>query len=43
MKLFLVCVFSANGYGVVHQFEGAANEGNKGQSIWDTFTRKPGW
>ncbi|XP_057766527.1 putative beta-glucosidase 41 isoform X2 [Salvia miltiorrhiza] len=25
-----------------YQFEGAANEGNKGQSIWDTFTRKPG-
>ncbi|XAR56624.1 Beta-glucosidase [Bertholletia excelsa] len=25
-----------------YQFEGAANEGNKGPSIWDTFTRKPG-
>ena len=24
------------------QFEGAVNEGNKGDSIWDTFTRKPG-
>lgn len=24
------------------QFEGAANEGNKGKSIWDTFTRLPG-
>ncbi|CAN1339270.1 Putative beta-glucosidase 41 [Linum perenne] len=25
-----------------YQFEGAATEGNKGASIWDTFTRKPG-
>ncbi|XP_022716987.1 putative beta-glucosidase 41 isoform X2 [Durio zibethinus] len=25
-----------------YQFEGAVNEGNKGDSIWDTFTRKPG-
>ncbi|KAF8409445.1 hypothetical protein HHK36_005521 [Tetracentron sinense] len=25
-----------------YQFEGAVNEGNKGISIWDTFTRKPG-
>ncbi|KAL3638378.1 putative beta-glucosidase 41 [Castilleja foliolosa] len=25
-----------------YQFEGAANEGNKGQSIWDTFTKQPG-
>ncbi|KAJ7948517.1 Beta-glucosidase [Quillaja saponaria] len=24
-----------------YQFEGAANEGNKGVSIWDTFSRKP--
>lgn len=26
----------------VGQFEGAAKEGNKGASIWDTFTRQPG-
>ncbi|OMP04537.1 Glycoside hydrolase, family 1 [Corchorus olitorius] len=25
-----------------YQFEGAVNEGNKGDSIWDTFARKPG-
>ncbi|KFK27066.1 hypothetical protein AALP_AA8G330000 [Arabis alpina] len=25
-----------------YQFEGAVSEGNKGQSIWDTFTKKPG-
>ncbi|KAL4341441.1 hypothetical protein GQ457_08G007150 [Hibiscus cannabinus] len=25
-----------------YQYEGAVNEGNKGDSIWDTFTRKPG-
>ncbi|XP_031256313.1 putative beta-glucosidase 41 [Pistacia vera] len=25
-----------------YQFEGAVNEGNKGNSIWDTFTRQPG-
>lgn len=25
-----------------NQFEGAVNEGNKGESIWDTFTKKPG-
>ncbi|XP_057973089.1 putative beta-glucosidase 41 [Malania oleifera] len=25
-----------------YQFEGAAKEGNKGASIWDTFTRQPG-
>ncbi|KAG5374945.1 hypothetical protein IGI04_039541 [Brassica rapa subsp. trilocularis] len=25
-----------------YQFEGAVNEGNKGDSIWDTFTKKPG-
>ncbi|XP_048235089.1 putative beta-glucosidase 41 isoform X1 [Ricinus communis] len=25
-----------------YQFEGAVNEGNKGVSIWDTFTRQPG-
>lgn len=25
-----------------YQFEGAVNEGNKGDSIWDTFTRQPG-
>ncbi|XWS09888.1 hypothetical protein CRYUN_Cryun39dG0028400 [Craigia yunnanensis] len=25
-----------------YQFEGAVNEGNKGDSIWDTFTRKTG-
>ncbi|KAF9589561.1 hypothetical protein IFM89_025687 [Coptis chinensis] len=25
-----------------YQFEGAVNEGNKGDSIWDTFTRRPG-
>lgn len=25
-----------------NQFEGAVNEGNKGDSIWDTFTKKPG-
>ncbi|KAJ6825564.1 beta-glucosidase 25 [Iris pallida] len=25
-----------------YQFEGAVNEGKKGMSIWDTFTRKPG-
>ncbi|XP_010267845.1 PREDICTED: putative beta-glucosidase 41 isoform X2 [Nelumbo nucifera] len=25
-----------------YQFEGAVNEGNKGASIWDTFTRRPG-
>lgn len=25
-----------------YQFEGAVNEGNKGASIWDTFTRQPG-
>ncbi|KAM6580396.1 hypothetical protein CsatA_004170 [Cannabis sativa] len=25
-----------------YQFEGAANEGNKGVSIWDTFTKQPG-
>ncbi|CAM8998020.1 unnamed protein product [Rhodiola kirilowii] len=24
------------------QYEGAVNEGHKGDSIWDTFTRKPG-
>ncbi|XP_075668124.1 putative beta-glucosidase 41 [Castanea sativa] len=24
------------------QFEGAVNEGNKGASIWDTFSREPG-
>ncbi|XP_020583548.1 putative beta-glucosidase 41 isoform X2 [Phalaenopsis equestris] len=24
------------------QFEGAVNEGNKGDSIWDTLTRRPG-
>jgi len=24
------------------QFEGAADEGNKGDSIWDTFSRIPG-
>lgn len=24
------------------QFEGAVEEGNKGQSIWDTFSKKPG-
>lgn len=26
----------------VTQFEGAADEGNKGDSIWDTFSRIPG-
>ena len=26
----------------VIQFEGAADEGNKGDSIWDTFSRIPG-
>lgn len=26
----------------INQFEGAVNEGNKGDSIWDTFTKKPG-
>ncbi|BFG29389.1 hypothetical protein CerSpe_156630 [Prunus speciosa] len=25
-----------------YQFEGAANEGNKGASVWDTFTKEPG-
>ncbi|XP_021894780.1 putative beta-glucosidase 41 isoform X2 [Carica papaya] len=25
-----------------YQFEGAVREGNKGASIWDTFTRQPG-
>ncbi|CAK7338317.1 unnamed protein product [Dovyalis caffra] len=25
-----------------YQFEGAVNEGNKGDSIWDTFIRQPG-
>ncbi|XP_023644639.1 putative beta-glucosidase 41 [Capsella rubella] len=25
-----------------YQFEGAVKEGNKGESIWDTFTKKPG-
>ncbi|KAM0937059.1 putative beta-glucosidase [Dioscorea sansibarensis] len=25
-----------------YQFEGAVNEGKKGDSIWDTFTRRPG-
>ncbi|TQD70161.1 hypothetical protein C1H46_044307 [Malus baccata] len=25
-----------------HQFEGAANEGNKGVSVWDTFAKEPG-
>ncbi|XP_039113976.1 beta-glucosidase 25 isoform X2 [Dioscorea cayenensis subsp. rotundata] len=25
-----------------YQFEGAVKEGNKGDSIWDTFTRRPG-
>ncbi|XP_009418476.2 beta-glucosidase 25 [Musa acuminata AAA Group] len=25
-----------------YQFEGAAGEGNRGKSIWDTFTRRPG-
>ncbi|KAL2476199.1 putative beta-glucosidase 41 [Abeliophyllum distichum] len=25
-----------------YQFEGAVNEGNKGDSIWDKFTRQPG-
>ncbi|XP_015897708.2 putative beta-glucosidase 41 isoform X1 [Ziziphus jujuba] len=25
-----------------YQFEGAVNEGNKGASIWDTFTKQPG-
>ncbi|KAA8526907.1 hypothetical protein F0562_008864 [Nyssa sinensis] len=25
-----------------YQFEGAVNEGNKGVSIWDTFSRQPG-
>ncbi|KAK9268840.1 hypothetical protein L1049_000604 [Liquidambar formosana] len=25
-----------------YQFEGAVNEGNRGASIWDTFTRQPG-
>ncbi|KAH7544266.1 hypothetical protein JRO89_XS15G0138200 [Xanthoceras sorbifolium] len=25
-----------------YQFEGAVNEGNKGDSIWDTFARQPG-
>ncbi|GMN63192.1 hypothetical protein TIFTF001_032274 [Ficus carica] len=25
-----------------YQFEGAADEGNKGASIWDTFTKQPG-
>jgi len=24
------------------QFEGATDEGNKGDSIWDTFSRIPG-
>uniref|UniRef100_A0A7N0SWE2 Beta-glucosidase n=1 Tax=Kalanchoe fedtschenkoi TaxID=63787 RepID=A0A7N0SWE2_KALFE len=24
------------------QYEGAVNEGNKGESIWDAFTKKPG-
>ncbi|KAK4491981.1 hypothetical protein RD792_002766 [Penstemon davidsonii] len=25
-----------------YQFEGAVNEGNKGDSIWDTFSKQPG-
>ncbi|RZS21610.1 hypothetical protein BHM03_00054272 [Ensete ventricosum] len=25
-----------------YQFEGAVGEGNRGKSIWDTFTRLPG-
>lgn len=26
----------------MEQYEGAVNEGHKGNSIWDTFTKKPG-
>lgn len=26
----------------IGQYEGAVNEGNKGASIWDTFTKQPG-
>lgn len=33
---FYMCAFSGQ------QFEGAVNEGNKGDSIWDKFTRHPG-
>lgn len=33
---------TANTFLPRNQFEGAVNEGNKGDSIWDTFTKKPG-
>lgn len=36
-KILIICKKTKK-----NQFEGAVNEGNKGQSIWDTFTKKSG-
>ncbi|QCE10300.1 beta-glucosidase [Vigna unguiculata] len=34
--------FKKEGKRFLSQFEGATDEGNKGDSIWDTFSRIPG-